>query len=109
MEHVHDLYQSSLYELCRNDRSLVLGAIAIVASLLAVYLGYLFSLNRREAPVTFEVPLPEELRSTWVGTSWDELRGEEKEILEAQSQGVSDSLQLRGRPLPPLQKAIRCL
>jgi hypothetical protein len=91
VKHIHVLYQSCLGELNSYDPSLTLGAFATVVSLLAVYLGTLFFLNRREAPVTFDVPLPAELRSDWVGTNWDELRGEELRILEAQSQGVSSA------------------
>lgn len=60
-----------------------------LSSLVALYLGYLFVLSRREAPVSFNVPIPPELRSNWAGNTWDDIQGEEKRVLEGQVKGVS--------------------
>ena len=61
---------------------------AVIVAILAVYAGYLCILSLAEAPVTFTVPLPEQLREDWDGTKWDDVTGEEKKILENQVQGV---------------------
>lgn len=60
-----------------------------LASLLAVYVGYLYILSRREAAVTFNVPLPQEVRKSGDGKKWDDVQGQEKRILEDQARGVS--------------------
>lgn len=62
--------------------------VALV-SVAAVYLGYRFILSRQEAPVSFNVPIPAELRSDWTGKSWDDVQGEERRVLEGQVKGVS--------------------
>ncbi|KAJ5313606.1 phosphotransferase family protein [Penicillium atrosanguineum] len=58
-----------------------------LASLLAVYVGYLYILSRREAAVTFNVPLPQEVRKSGDGKKWDDIQGQEKRILEDQARG----------------------
>lgn len=68
----------------------VLG-VALV-SLAAVYLGYSFILSQREAPVSFNVPIPAELRPDWTGKNWDDVQGEEKRVLEGQIKGVSSPI-----------------
>lgn len=61
-----------------------------VLSLAALYLGYLYLLGRREAPVVFNVPVPAEIRPNWTGKTWDEIpQEEEKRVLEGQVRGVS--------------------
>ncbi|KAJ5887692.1 hypothetical protein N7495_007733 [Penicillium taxi] len=62
-----------------------IGATAI--SLIAVYVGYLFVKCHREAAVAFNVPLPQEVRSSTFEKNRDDLRGEEKRILEDQIRG----------------------
>lgn len=62
-----------------------------LASIGAVYLGYLYLLSRREAPVSFNVPLPAEVRSSWKGKNWEDVQGEERRVLEGQVKGVSCS------------------
>lgn len=71
-----------------NPDALRTGSIAVV-SLIALYVGYLYILSLAEAPVTFNVPLPKQLRADWNGTKWEDLEGEGKRILEDQVQGVS--------------------
>ena len=72
------------------------GSVAAIVSVIALYVGYLYILSLSEAPVTFNVPLPEQLQADWEGTKWDDLKGEEKKILEDQVQGVSDILSTLG-------------
>lgn len=57
----------------------------------AVYLSYLYVLRQREAPVTFNVPLPKEVRGNGHGNvrTWEDVQGEEKRVLEGQVRGVS--------------------
>lgn len=62
---------------------------AALISAIAVFLGYSFILGQKEAPVTFNVPIPAEVRSNWTGKKWDDVQGEEKKILEGQVRGVS--------------------
>lgn len=62
--------------------------VALV-SLAAVYVGYLYILSRKEAAVTFNVPLPQEVRKSGQGKKWDEVQGQEKRVLEDQARGVS--------------------
>lgn len=64
-----------------------LGVALISAS--AIYLSYLFILSRKEAPESFNVPIPPEVRSNWTGKSWNDVQGEEKKVLEGQVKGVS--------------------
>ncbi|KUL91991.1 hypothetical protein ZTR_01361 [Talaromyces verruculosus] len=70
-----------------DSETLKIGLIAATVSVIALYVGYLYILSLAEAPVTFNVPLPEQLQADWEGTKWDDLKGEEKKILEAQVQG----------------------
>ncbi|RAH76388.1 oxidoreductase [Aspergillus japonicus CBS 114.51] len=56
-------------------------------SLGAVYLGYVYVLSQREAAVTFNVPIPAEVRANWEGKKWDQLDGETKRVVEGQVQG----------------------
>lgn len=60
-----------------------------LASIAAVYLGYLYILSRQEAPVSFNVSIPPEIRSNWTGRNWDDAQGEERRVLEGQATGVS--------------------
>ncbi|KAL1970246.1 hypothetical protein VTN77DRAFT_5406 [Rasamsonia byssochlamydoides] len=78
--------QSILESLPFDCQWLELG-LAAVFSYAAIYLGYLYLLSRREAPVKFDVPLPPELRPDWEAKGWDDVKGEDKEILEGQVQG----------------------
>lgn len=64
--------------------------VALV-SLAAAYVGYLYVLSQREAAVTFNVPLPAEVRKSGEGKKWDEVQGQEKRVLEDQARGVSDT------------------
>ncbi|KAF9891348.1 Meiotic Sister-Chromatid recombination aldehyde dehydrogenase [Aspergillus nanangensis] len=69
----------------------VLG-VALV-SLGAVYLGYLFILCHREAAVSFNVPIPPEVRANATIRKWEDVQGEEKQVLEGQARGQwSDKL-----------------
>lgn len=58
-------------------------------SLAAAYLGYLYVLGRKEAAVSFNVPIPPEIRANWKGEKWDSLQGEGRKVLEGQVRGVS--------------------
>jgi hypothetical protein len=62
--------------------------VALV-SLAAVYVGYLYILGRREAAVSFNVPLPAEVRKGTPGRQWKDAQGQEKRVLEDQVRGVS--------------------
>lgn len=62
--------------------------VALV-SLTAAYVGYLYILSQKEAAVTFNVPLPTEVRKSSEGKKWDEVQGQEKRVLEDQARGVS--------------------
>lgn len=64
-------------------------ALAALASLIAVYGGYLYIQCRREAPVSFNVPIPPEVRPDWVGRKWEDVQGEDRKLLEGQARGVS--------------------
>jgi hypothetical protein len=64
--------------------------VALV-SLAAVYAGYLYMLCLKEAAVSFNVPLPAEVRNSAGGRKWDEVTGVEKRVLEDQVRGVSYS------------------
>ncbi|PCG88484.1 Aldehyde/histidinol dehydrogenase [Penicillium occitanis (nom. inval.)] len=70
-----------------DSETLKIGSIAAIVSVIALYVGYLYILSLAEAPVTFNVPLPEQLQADWEGTNWDDIKGEEKKILEDQVQG----------------------
>lgn len=72
-----------------DAETLKTSSVAAIVSIIALYVGYLYILSLAEAPVTFNVPLPEQLRADWDGTKWDDLKGEEKKVLEDQVQGVS--------------------
>lgn len=62
--------------------------VALV-SLAAIYVGYLYSLCLKEAAVSFNVPLPPEVRNSAGGKKWEEVTGVEKRVLEDQVRGVS--------------------
>lgn len=62
-------------------------ALAALASLIAVYGGYLYIQCRREAPVSFNVPIPPEVRPDWVGRKWEDVQGEDRKLLEGQARG----------------------
>ncbi|OOF91208.1 hypothetical protein ASPCADRAFT_211492 [Aspergillus carbonarius ITEM 5010] len=53
----------------------------------AAYLGYLFLLGRKEAAVSFNVPIPPEVRANWKGEKWDSLQGEGRKVVEGQVRG----------------------
>ncbi|RAL02685.1 aldehyde dehydrogenase family protein [Aspergillus ibericus CBS 121593] len=53
----------------------------------AAYLGYLFLLGRKEAAVSFNVPIPPEIRANWKGEKWDSLQGEGRKVVEGQVRG----------------------
>ncbi|KAJ5109941.1 hypothetical protein N7532_002586, partial [Penicillium argentinense] len=65
-------------------------AAVALASLLAAYVGYLYIRCQREAAVTFNVPLPKEVRNSAAGKTWDEVQGFEKRVLEDQARGKWD-------------------
>jgi hypothetical protein len=60
-----------------------------LASLLAVYVGYLYIQSRREAAVAFNVPIPAEVRKSDGGKTWEEVQGQRKMVLQDQVRGVS--------------------
>lgn len=60
-----------------------------LASLVAVYVGYLYFKCQREAAVAFNVPVPSEVRNSNKGKKWEEATGLQKEVLEGQVRGVS--------------------
>jgi hypothetical protein len=62
-----------------------------LASLVAVHVGYLYIQSCKEAAVTFNVPIPSEVRKSSTGKSWDEVQGQQKQVLEDQARGVSFS------------------
>lgn len=62
--------------------------VALV-SLVAFYVGYCYILSCKEAAVTFNVPLPSEVRNSSGGKKWDEVQGQERRVLEDQASGVS--------------------
>ncbi|KAL4898649.1 Aldehyde/histidinol dehydrogenase [Aspergillus ambiguus] len=53
----------------------------------AVYLGCLFVQGQREAPVSFNVPIPPEIRANATIRKWEDVQGEEKKVLEGQARG----------------------
>ncbi|KAJ5778850.1 hypothetical protein N7457_006570 [Penicillium paradoxum] len=59
------------------------------ASLVAVYVGYLYTQSWKEAAVVFNVPIPSEVRNSASIKSWDEAQGKQKIVLEDQARGVS--------------------
>lgn len=63
-----------------------------LASLLAVYVGYLYILSWKEAGVTFNVPIPVEVRNRGSSKTWEEVQGLQKMVLQDQVRGVSISL-----------------
>jgi hypothetical protein len=76
--------------LASNAQLLGVAAISVVA----IYLGYAFILSSKEAAVTFNVPLPAEVRANWTGKKWEDVQGEEKKVLEGQVRGVGYSLRI---------------
>ncbi|KAL5362976.1 Aldehyde/histidinol dehydrogenase [Aspergillus floccosus] len=81
--YIQPILQPLMESLC--DHALWLG-VALV-SFGAVYLGYLFILGRREAPVAFNVPIPPEVRANATIKKWEDVQGEEKKVLEGQARG----------------------
>lgn len=63
-----------------------------LASLLAVYVGYLYILSRKEAGVNFNVPTPLEVRNRGSSKTWEDIQGQQKMLLQDQVRGVSISL-----------------
>ncbi|KAJ5895956.1 uncharacterized protein N7473_005355 [Penicillium subrubescens] len=61
--------------------------VALV-SLAAIYAGYLYIQCLKEAAVSFNVPLPAEVRNSAGGKKWGEVTGAEKRVLEDQVRGV---------------------
>lgn len=88
LEHLPASVQSLLENVDIDCETLKYGSIAGLASLLALYVGYLYLLSSREAPVKLDVPLPPQLRSDWQGKKWEELQDEERKIVDNQVQGV---------------------
>ena len=62
--------------------------VALV-SISAVFLGYLYVSCKKEAAVSFNVPLPPEVRANWPGKNWEDVQGEERKVLEGQARGAS--------------------
>jgi hypothetical protein len=60
----------------------------ILVALLSLSAISLYFHPRKEHAVTFNVPLPPEVRPNWVGRSWDDISGQEKQILDGQTRGV---------------------
>lgn len=58
-------------------------------SLVAVYVGYLYIQSQREAAVTFNVPVPPEVRKIGSAKKWADIQGQQKKVLEDQARGVS--------------------
>ncbi|KAA8643327.1 hypothetical protein EYZ11_000895 [Aspergillus tanneri] len=75
---------SALYLLMESLYEQAPWAGVALASLGAIYLGYIFVQGQREAAVAFNVPIPPEVRANWRGKTWDDVRGEEKKVLEGQ-------------------------
>ncbi|QKX57158.1 uncharacterized protein TRUGW13939_04266 [Talaromyces rugulosus] len=87
LEHLPASVQSLLDNIDIDCETLKYGSIAGLASVLALYFGYLYLLSSRESPVKFNVPLPPPLRTDWQGKKWEDLQGEEKKIVDNQVQG----------------------
>ncbi|KAF5866300.1 Meiotic Sister-Chromatid recombination aldehyde dehydrogenase [Aspergillus alliaceus] len=62
-------------------------SVALV-TLGAIYLGCIYISGRKEAAIAFNVPIPPEVRANWNGKKWEDVQGEEKEVLEGQLRGV---------------------
>ncbi|KAB8237690.1 aldehyde dehydrogenase family protein [Aspergillus alliaceus] len=62
-------------------------SVALV-TLGAIYLGCIYISGRKEAAIAFNVPIPPEVRANWNGKKWEDVKGEEKEVLEGQLRGV---------------------
>ncbi|KAJ5325229.1 hypothetical protein MYU51_020931 [Penicillium brevicompactum] len=58
-----------------------------LTSLLAVYVGYLYYRSWKEAAVTFNVPIPSEVRKSGAGKTWEEVQGQQKMVLQDQVRG----------------------
>ncbi|KAJ5094785.1 hypothetical protein N7456_010646 [Penicillium angulare] len=58
-----------------------------LASLLAIYVGYLYVQCQKEAAVAFNVPIPPEVRKSHTGKKWEEVKGVQKQVLEDQARG----------------------
>ncbi|EED19239.1 oxidoreductase (Msc7), putative [Talaromyces stipitatus ATCC 10500] len=91
MAGVLEIYLSRLHDFWMehgiDTETLKTGSVGAIVSFLALYAGYLYIISLTEAPVTFNVPLPEELRADWNRTKWDDLKGKARRILEDQVQG----------------------
>ncbi|KAJ5092434.1 hypothetical protein NUU61_007304 [Penicillium alfredii] len=57
--------------------------VALV-SLVAVYAGYLYIRCQKEAAVAFNVPVPSEVRNSSTGKKWEEVQGQQKQVLQDQ-------------------------
>ena len=75
-----------------------------LTSLLAVYVGYLYYRSWKEAAVTFNVPIPSEVRKSGAGKTWEEVQGQQKMVLQDQVRGVSTSWQCLSNALRGVQK-----
>ncbi|KAJ6088693.1 hypothetical protein N7486_009954 [Penicillium sp. IBT 16267x] len=58
-----------------------------LASLITIYVGYLYVQCQKEAAVAFNVPVPPEVRKSNTGKKWDEVSGQQKQVLEDQVRG----------------------
>lgn len=75
-----------------------------LTSLLAVYVGYLYYRSLKEAAVTFNVPIPSEVRRSSAGKTWVEVQGQQKMVLQDQVRGVSTSWQCLSNALHGVQR-----
>ncbi|KAJ5925326.1 hypothetical protein N7454_007965 [Penicillium verhagenii] len=57
------------------------------ASFVAIYAGWLCLQCQREAAVTFNVPVPPEVRKSNTGKTWEDVSGQQKQVLEDQVRG----------------------
>lgn len=62
-------------------------SVALV-TLGAIYLGCIYISGRKEAAIAFSIAIPPEVRANWNGKKWEDVKGEEKEVLEGQLRGV---------------------
>ncbi|KAJ5758845.1 hypothetical protein N7520_006001 [Penicillium odoratum] len=61
--------------------------VVVVFISLVRYLAYPYIQGRKEAAVAFNVPVPPEVRKSNTGKKWDEVSGEQKQVLEDQARG----------------------
>lgn len=79
-----------------------------LTSLLAVYVGYLYIQSWKEAAITFNVPIPTEVRKSGAGTTWEEVQGQQKMVLQDQVRGVSASLAFSLQFIPSFPQSNIC-